>query len=42
VFIGVSAPGVLNGEDVAKMAEGSIVFAMANPEPEVDPAEASR
>jgi malate dehydrogenase (oxaloacetate-decarboxylating) len=37
VFIGVSAPNLLTGEDVATMAEGSIVFAMANPVPEVDP-----
>ncbi|WP_069811078.1 NAD-dependent malic enzyme [Streptomyces sp. TP-A0874] len=37
VFIGVSAPNVLQGEDVASMAEGAIVFALANPEPEVDP-----
>jgi malate dehydrogenase (oxaloacetate-decarboxylating) len=42
VFIGVSAPGVLTGEDVAKMAPRSIVFALANPEPEVDPAEATK
>jgi malate dehydrogenase (oxaloacetate-decarboxylating) len=42
VFIGVSAPGVLRGEDVAKMADRSIVFALANPEPEVDPAEATK
>ncbi|MBF6044066.1 NAD-dependent malic enzyme, partial [Streptomyces sp. NRRL B-1677] len=38
VFIGVSAPNVLDGEDVAAMAEGAIVFALANPDPEVDPA----
>ena len=42
VFIGVSAPGVLTGSDVAAMADRSIVFALANPDPEVDPAEASR
>ena len=42
VFIGVSAPNVLSGEDVATMAEKAIVFALANPEPEVDPADASR
>jgi malate dehydrogenase (oxaloacetate-decarboxylating) len=42
VFIGVSAPGVLNGDDVANMAERAIVFAMANPEPEVDPVEAAK
>ncbi|GEB54082.1 MULTISPECIES: NAD-dependent malic enzyme [Streptomyces] len=40
VFIGVSAPNVLDGSDVAKMAEGAIVFALANPDPEVDPAAA--
>src|SRR3954453_7289548 len=38
VFIGVSAPNVLDGADVAAMAEGGIVFALANPDPEVDPA----
>ncbi|MGA9347019.1 MAG: malic enzyme-like NAD(P)-binding protein, partial [Nocardioidaceae bacterium] len=38
VFIGVSAPDVLDGDDVAAMAAGSIVFALANPDPEVDPA----
>lgn len=38
VFIGVSAPNVLNGDDVAAMADGAIVFALANPDPEVDPA----
>ncbi len=40
VFIGVSAPNVIDGADVAKMADRSIVFALANPEPEVDPADA--
>ncbi|MER7057416.1 malic enzyme-like NAD(P)-binding protein, partial [Streptomyces sp. NPDC000351] len=38
VFIGVSAPNVLDGDDVAAMADGAIVFALANPDPEVDPA----
>ncbi|UED86055.1 NAD-dependent malic enzyme [Streptomyces profundus] len=38
VFIGVSAPDVLTGEDVAAMADGAIVFALANPDPEIDPA----
>ncbi|HEY5821660.1 MAG TPA: NAD-dependent malic enzyme [Propionibacteriaceae bacterium] len=42
VFIGVSAPGVLSGEDVSRMADRSIVFALANPTPEVDPAEAAK
>src|SRR3954464_9088148 len=40
VFIGVSAPGILTGEDVATMNEGAVVFALANPDPEVDPAAA--
>jgi len=42
VFIGVSAPDVITGDDVATMAEDSIVFAMANPSPEVDPDEAAK
>jgi malate dehydrogenase (oxaloacetate-decarboxylating) len=37
VFIGVSAPGILTGDDVKSMASGAIVFALANPDPEVDP-----
>ena len=37
VFIGVSAPGVLNEADIAAMAAGAIVFALANPDPEIDP-----
>jgi malate dehydrogenase (oxaloacetate-decarboxylating) len=41
VFIGVSAPNLLTGDDVATMAEKSIVFALANPVPEVDPVAAS-
>jgi malate dehydrogenase (oxaloacetate-decarboxylating) len=41
VFIGLSAPGILAGDDIAAMAEGAIVFALANPDPEVDP-EAAR
>jgi len=42
IFIGLSVPGVLSGSDVASMADRSIVFALANPVPEVDPAEASQ
>ncbi|MBT0774049.1 NADP-dependent malic enzyme [Kineosporia sp. J2-2] len=42
VFVGVSAPGILTGADIATMAEGAVVFAMANPVPEVDPLEASQ
>jgi len=37
VFIGVSAPNLLTGDDIAGMAPGAIVFALANPDPEVDP-----
>jgi malate dehydrogenase (oxaloacetate-decarboxylating) len=37
IFIGVSAPKVLSEADVAAMATGSIVFALANPDPEIDP-----
>jgi malate dehydrogenase (oxaloacetate-decarboxylating) len=37
VFIGVSAPNVLTESDVASMSKGSIVFALANPDPEIDP-----
>jgi malate dehydrogenase (oxaloacetate-decarboxylating) len=40
VFIGVSAPNILTGEDIATMAPDAIVFALANPDPEVDPAAA--
>lgn len=41
VFIGLSGPGVLKVEDVKKMAKDPIVFAMANPVPEIDPEEAA-
>lgn len=37
VFIGVSAPNILTGEMVKTMGSGAIVFAMANPVPEIDP-----
>ncbi len=40
VFIGVSAPHVLSKEMIGTMAEQPIVFALANPTPEIDPAEA--
>jgi malate dehydrogenase (oxaloacetate-decarboxylating) len=40
VFIGVSAPNVIGGDDVKNMAHDAIVFALANPDPEVDPDEA--
>jgi len=37
VFIGLSAPGVIGVEDLQKMKRDPIVFAMANPEPEIRP-----
>jgi len=42
VFIGVSAPNLLAGDDIAGMAKDAIVFALANPDPEVDPREARK
>ncbi len=40
VFVGVSAPGVLKAEWIVDMADQAVVFALANPDPEVDPGEA--
>ncbi len=40
VFVGVSRPGLLTGDMVRSMAEKPIVFAMANPTPEIMPDEA--
>ncbi|TVY09215.1 NAD-dependent malic enzyme [Paenibacillus cremeus] len=37
VFVGVSGPNVLKLDDVRRMAADPIVFAMANPTPEIDP-----
>jgi len=37
VFIGVSGPGLLTADDVRTMAPGPVVFAMANPDPEIRP-----
>ncbi|RCW43593.1 malate dehydrogenase (oxaloacetate-decarboxylating) [Halopolyspora algeriensis] len=42
VFIGVSAPNLLSAEQVATMNPGAIVFALANPDPEIDPLEAQQ
>ena len=42
IFVGVSRPGMLTAEMVSTMAEKSIVFAMANPTPEIMPDEAKR
>ena len=37
IFIGVSAPNVINENDIKSMAKNAIVFALANPDPEIDP-----
>ena len=42
VFVGVSAPGILDAEWIPTMAPKPVVFALANPDPEVDPAEADK
>ena len=41
VFVGLSAGNILTGDDVATMAPDAVVFALANPTPEVDPVAAS-
>jgi len=41
VFIGVSAPNILTGRDIETMADDAVVFALANPDPEVDPVDAA-
>ena len=40
IFSGLSAPGVITGEMIRTMAKNPLVFACANPEPEIDPTEA--
>jgi malate dehydrogenase (oxaloacetate-decarboxylating) len=42
VFVGVSGPGVLQAEWIQDMAADPVVFALANPDPEVDPTEAEK
>ncbi|GAB3583105.1 NAD-dependent malic enzyme [Amycolatopsis endophytica] len=42
VFIGVSAPNLFGAEQVATMAANPVVFALANPDPEIDPLEAQK
>ena len=42
IFIGVSAPDIVNAEMVASMNSDAIVFAMANPVPEIMPDEAKK
>ena len=41
VFVGVSVPGVLTAADIRSMARHPIVFAMANPDPEIRPEKAA-
>jgi malate dehydrogenase (oxaloacetate-decarboxylating) len=41
VFMGLSVPGVINVDDVKAMAEKPVVFAMANPTPEIMPEDAA-
>ncbi|MGI8458280.1 MAG: NAD-dependent malic enzyme [Propionibacteriaceae bacterium] len=42
VFIGVSAPNIVVADDIATMAPGAIVLALANPDPEIHPIEAAK
>jgi malate dehydrogenase (oxaloacetate-decarboxylating) len=42
VFIGVSAPNLFGAEQVDTMADDAVVFALANPDPEIDPLEAQK
>jgi malate dehydrogenase (oxaloacetate-decarboxylating) len=42
VFIGLSVPGILTVKDLKRMARDPIVFAMANPDPEIQPEEAGK
>lgn len=42
MFLWVSQPNVVNAEDVKNMAEKPIIFAMANPNPEISPDEAKK
>lgn len=41
VFIGLSAPNIITPDDIRKMARDPIVFALANPEPEIAPEDAA-
>lgn len=42
VFIGVSQPNLIDAQDIATMATDPIVFALSNPDPEVNPVEAAK
>jgi malate dehydrogenase (oxaloacetate-decarboxylating) len=39
VFVGLSGPGAVSVDGIASMADGAVVFAMANPTPEIAPEE---
>ncbi len=40
IFIGLSAPDIITPDDIKRMAKDPVVFALANPEPEISPEEA--
>ena len=42
LFLGLSGPGVIDAGDIRDMAEDPVVFALANPYPEVNPREAKK
>jgi malate dehydrogenase (oxaloacetate-decarboxylating) len=42
VFIGLSGPGIIEAEDLQRMSADPIVFAMANPNPEIRPEDAAK
>jgi malate dehydrogenase (oxaloacetate-decarboxylating) len=42
IFIGLSQPGLIHAKDIKNMAKDPIIFAMANPTPEIMPEEAAR
>jgi malate dehydrogenase (oxaloacetate-decarboxylating) len=41
-LIGVSGPGLVTRKEIARMSKGAIIFAMANPTPEIMPEEAAK
>jgi len=42
IFIGLSQPGLVHSRDIKNMAKDPVIFAMANPTPEIMPEEAAR
>jgi malate dehydrogenase (oxaloacetate-decarboxylating) len=42
VFVGVSGPNILGADQVATMADGAVVLALANPDPEIHPMDAAK